>query len=176
MATINKIFSIMNFKKFSPFIIIILFLTLVGFFLTNYSNSLKKKEVNDIKYVKIAGNSIEYIKIGGVTLKVELATTPKEQEQGLSGRIGLGENEGMLFIFPEPSLNYFWMKDMNFPIDMIWIGEDQKIIYIKKNVLPESFPKTYGPQKNSKYILEVNANFCEKNNLRVGDNVEFLSF
>lgn len=164
----------MNFKKEYYFVIVIFFIIILGFFLTNYSNSLKKTEVNDIKYVKIADNSIEYVKIGGVTLKVDLATTPKEQEQGLSGRISLGSDEGMLFIFPEPSLNYFWMKDMNFPIDMIWIGENQKIIYIKKNALPESFPDTYGPQKNSKYILEVNANFCEKNNLKENDSVEFL--
>jgi hypothetical protein len=118
--------------------------------------------------------SIKYVKIGGVTLKIDLATTPEAQTQGLSGRKSLAEDAGMLFIFPESGKYFFWMKDMNFPIDMIWLGADQKIIYLKKNALPKLFPETYGPDIASKYVLEVSANFCEKNNLKVGDGVEFL--
>ena len=79
----------------------------------------------------------------------------------------------MLFIFEKPGKYYFWMKDMNFPIDMIWIGEDMRVIYIKKNAQPESFPKTYGPDIDSKYVLEVVAGFSEKNNLKEGDRAEF---
>ena len=164
----------MNFKKEYYFVIVIFFIVILGFFLTNYNSSTKKITENNIKSVKVEDNSIKFVKIGGQTLKVDLALTPNTQEQGLSGRKSLANDEGMLFIFPQPGKYFFWMKDMNFPIDMIWIGEDQKIIYIKKDVLPESFPKTYGPQKNSKYILEVNANFCEKNNLKENDSVEFL--
>jgi uncharacterized membrane protein (UPF0127 family) len=53
---------------------------------------------------------------------VELATTVIQQAKGLSGRTGLGENDGMLFLFNRPAIQSFWMKDMNFPIDIIWIG------------------------------------------------------
>lgn len=126
-------------------------------------------------------NNIQYVKIAGKTLKVDLATTAKTQEQGLSGRKSLKENEGMLFVFDHMDKYSFWMKNMNFPIDIIWIGsastqggEDLHVVYIKKNTLPESYPETFTPNVDAKYVLEVNASFSEKNNLKVGDRVEFL--
>ena len=68
------------------------------------------------------------------------------------------------------------MKDMNFSIDMIWISENMKVVYIKKNARPESYPESYGPEGNdkpAKYILEINSGFSEKNNLKIGDSVLF---
>lgn len=130
-----------------------------GFFLINYFPA--KKE--NIKYVKIAGQNI----------KVNLAATDKAREQGLSGRNDLKENEGMLFIFDHEGLYSFWMKDMNFPIDIIWINKDLKVVYIKKNALPESYPETYSPSENAKYVLEVVSDFSEKNDLKAGDSVIF---
>ncbi len=134
---------------------------LVGFFLINQPS--KNFIPEDIKYVRIAGQSI----------KVDLALTAVEQQKGLGGRNGLKENEGMLFVFDQPGKYYFWMKGMNFPIDIIWIGEDMKVVYIKKNAQPEAFWETYGPDTNVKYVLEIIAGFSEKNNLKVGDNVLF---
>ncbi|MEI7709146.1 MAG: DUF192 domain-containing protein [bacterium] len=119
----------------------------------------------DIKYVNIAGQNI----------KVDLALTPAEQEQGLSGRKGLKENEGMLFVFQKVGNYPFWMKDMNFAIDMIWISEDMKVVYIKKDATPASYPTTFGPNQDAKYVLEVVAGFADKNNLKVGDRVLFSS-
>jgi hypothetical protein len=117
--------------------------------------------------------NIGFVKIAGVTLQVEIASTPEMLKQGLSGRAGLKENEGMLFVFERPGKYSFWMKDMNFPIDIIWIGEDLKVIYIKKDALPNSFPEVFTPDKNAKYVLEVNAGFSEKNDLKEGDSVQF---
>jgi uncharacterized membrane protein (UPF0127 family) len=108
-------------------------------------------------------------------MKVELALTKEEQAQGLSGRNELRETEGMLFIFPQSGKYNFWMKDMNFPIDMIWVGEDMKVIYIKKDARPESYPEMYGPAKgeqDAKYVLEVVSGFSEKNNLKEGDRIK----
>jgi len=121
-------------------------------------------------------DNIRYVKLAGQEIKVDLATTPVEQEQGLSGRAGLAENSGMLFIFNTPGKYPFWMKDMNFPIDMIWISSDMKVVYIKKNATPESYPRAYGPGPNdqaAKYVLEVVSGFADKNNLQVGDVVRF---
>ncbi len=154
----------MNFKKYISFFTVILFFFIIGFFLTNQNVFFKKTTENDIKYVKIAGSMI----------KVDLALTLKEQEQGLSGRENLKENEGMLFIFPKPQKNYFWMKDMNFPIDIIWIDENLKVIYIKKDAQVSSYPNSFGPGVDNRYVLEVFDSFSEKNNLEVGDRVEFL--
>src|SRR4051812_1798797 len=77
---------------------------------------------------KSAGH-ISYINIAGQHVVVDLATTPTTREQGLSGRAALPENHGMLFVFDTPGVYPFWMKDMNFPIDMIWISNDMKVVY-----------------------------------------------
>ncbi len=151
-------------KKILSFIVVVLFLSGLGFFLSSYNHSTKKIEENNIKYVKIAGEK----------LKVDLALTLVEQEQGLSGRKILAPDEGMLFVFSKPSVNYFWMKDMNFPIDMIWLDENLKVIYLKKEAQPESYPETFGPGVDNSYVLEVSAGFSEKNNLKEGDSIEFL--
>ena len=121
-------------------------------------------------------DNIKYVKIAGQNIKVELALTSAEQTQGLSGRPNLNENEGMLFVFTNPGKYPFWMKDMNFSIDIIWLSEDLKAVYIKKYARPESYPETYGPGENdgnAKYVLEVMSGFSDKNNLKVGDSAEF---
>jgi len=146
------------------FILIIIIFFAAGFFLIK-NNFSKNLEINEIQYVKIAG----------VTLKINLALTPEAQEQGLSGRKELKEDESMLFVFNHTGKYSFWMKDMNFPIDIIWIGEDFRVVYIKENALPTSYPETYSPDGTSKYVLEVFSSFSGKNNLKVGDKVEFLS-
>jgi uncharacterized membrane protein (UPF0127 family) len=149
---------------FSFAVIMVVFF--VGFFLI--SHVYKIQTPDSIKYVQIAGQSI----------KVDLALTAQEQEQGLSGRQSLGQNEGMLFVFDNPSKELFWMKDMNFPIDIIWLTENMKVDYIKKYADPKLYPEAYGPGQNdmnAKYVLEVVAGFSDKNNLKVGDAVLFSS-
>jgi hypothetical protein len=136
----------------------------MGFFLVSYaSKNLAIEGFKNIKYVQIAGQNV----------KVDLALTSAEHSRGLSGRSILNKDEGMLFVFVKSGRYYFWMKEMNFPIDIVWFTKDMKIIYIKKNANPLLYPETYGPSVNSKYVLEVPAGFADKNNLKVGDNVLF---
>ena len=142
------------------FVYIIIF-ALVMYFLV--AHSPKNHNPDDIKYVNIAGANIE----------VELALSEEAQIKGLSNRISLGENEGMLFVFSVPGKYFFWMKDMNFPIDMIWIGENLRVIYIKQNVQPESYPAVFGPEDNARYVLEVASGFSKKHNLKKGDVIRF---
>src|SRR3989304_6446445 len=67
--------------------------------------------------------------IAGTTINVEIAQTEAEREQGLSGHKPLADDEGMLFIFDKPGYHGFWMKDMLFSIDIIWISADKKIVH-----------------------------------------------
>ena len=132
----------------------------------------------------LAPENIKYVKIWGQIIKVDLALTKDAQAQGLSGRNGLKEKEGMLFVFDNSDIHSFWMKDMNFPIDIIWLDEAKKVIYIKKDAQPVSlglqrgepdlYLETYGPRAASKYVLEVVSGFSDKNNLKEGDGVEFV--
>ena len=156
----------MKKEKIYAFLVVGIFLVIV--FLISH-NTPKQNPAETYKGLP----SVNYVKIGGQSIKVEIALTAEEQTKGLSGRSGLKENEGMLFVFAQPDKYFFWMKDMNFAIDIIWIGENGKIIYIKKDARPESYPETYGPLGTSKYVLEVVSGFSEKNNLQIGDRVEF---
>lgn len=112
------------------------------------------------------------INIAGQNIKIDIARTNAEKEQGLSGRVSLAEDSGMLFVFDKSGKYSFWMKDMNFPIDMIWLDQDLKVVYIQENATPESYPESFGPNENANYVLEVVAGFSEKNNLKVGDKAE----
>ena len=143
------------------------FVALIIFFLLGYHF-----------WTAVSFDNNKFVIIAGQKIKVDLALTPAEQSQGLSGRVGLGNDEGMLFIFDTPGRYPFWMKDMNFPIDMIWLSEDMKVIYIKKDARPELYPETFGPREDSpdaKYVLEVVSGFSDKNNLNVGDSVTFTN-
>ncbi|MDE2399661.1 MAG: DUF192 domain-containing protein [Patescibacteria group bacterium] len=157
------------------FIVVILFVV-AGFVLISRSSVNVKPEILEIPNNTSQAENIKYVKIAGKNIKVDLALTPSEQSQGLSGRASLDENTGMLFVFDRPDKYAFWMKDMNFSIDMIWIGEDNKIVFIKKNALPKDYPETYQPgmdNNTARYVLEITAGFSEKNNLKIGDEVVF---
>jgi hypothetical protein len=123
-------------------------------------------------------NMPKTLKIGQITLNVEIADTEAERVQGLSGREKLGESEGLLFVFDREGYYSFWMKDMKFPIDMAWLDKNKRIIYIEKNVSPETYPKIFYAMKDnipipSLYVLETNANFFENSKIKIGDFAEF---
>ena len=107
--------------------------------------------------------------IKDIEINVELADTAEKKSQGLSGRNSLLQNQGMLFVYDKPAFYSFWMKDMQFPIDIIWIDENYRVTDIAKSVPPDSFPQTFQPQNLAQYVLEVNAGFSDKNDIRVGD-------
>lgn len=91
----------------------------------------------------------------GVYIQVKVADTDKTRELGLSHTASLGKKEGMLFVFPQVGVYSFWMKDMNFPIDIIWVDENLKIVDRSLFVSPSSYPKTFIPQSPVKYVLEL---------------------
>ena len=111
--------------------------------------------------------------LGGRTIRLEIADTRAKQAQGLSDRPSLKENEGMLFVFPEKQARRFWMKNMHFPIDIIWL-DDEKIVYISKNLEPEgeSPQRTYSSVYPVNHALEINAGLSDRYGLKAGDTVE----
>lgn len=107
--------------------------------------------------------------IGQTNLTVEVADTEASRTQGLSSRRDLSDHAGMLFVFDKPGFYGFWMKDMKFALDLIWIDETWKIVDLTKNASPKSFPGTYMSSEPVRYVLEVPAGFANKNNLKIGD-------
>lgn len=106
-------------------------------------------------------------------VSVVRADSSSEREQGLSGRESLGENDGMLFVFDSPSPYCFWMKDMKFPIDMIWLDANKKVVSVRSNVTPESYPETFCPNQDAVYVLEVNAGKAEAWGVKAGERAQF---
>jgi uncharacterized protein len=97
------------------------------------------------------------IKIDGITFKVDVADTESEWKQGLSGTNSLAPLTGMLFVFDDNSQHGIWMKDMKYPIDVLWISENYRIVNIKKNMTPESYPEVFQNSKPARYVLELPA-------------------
>ncbi len=115
------------------------------------------------------------ITIGDVSFTVDLADTPEKRTQGLSGRPVLEDGTGMLFVFQEERQHAFWMKDMNFPLDMIWINAECVIADIIADV-PHPEPgqedgvlPTYSPSAPATYVLELNAGVAATVGLQTGD-------
>jgi len=117
-------------------------------------------------------SSYKKIIIGDKVIKVESAESVMEKQKGLSGRNFMRTNNGMLFVFSQLGLYSFWMKDMKFPIDIIGIDENLRIINIKKNITPDTFPKKFIPQLPAKYVLEVNGGWSDKNEIKEGINIK----
>lgn len=107
------------------------------------------------------------------SVKVYIANNDQSREQGLSDIKELPTGNGALFIFDSPGKYGFWMKDMNFPIDMIWIDENKMIAGVTKNVLPSSYPFIFMPPRPILYVLEMNVGSVEKFGLKTGTSVRF---
>ena len=109
---------------------------------------------------------------GDVPVTVEVAATPERQSLGLMYRKDLSADAGMLFIFPRAQHLTFWMKNTVLPLDMIFIGDDRRVVGIVKDAVPY----TTTPREvagDSRYVLEVNAGFSERHGVRAGDAVTF---
>lgn len=110
-------------------------------------------------------------KIGSYEFKLIVARSEKEREVGLSKFDKLPKDFGMIFLFDRPGLYPFWMKDMKFPIDIIFVKDD-RIVTIYQN-LPINNLKIYSPTENSNKVIEINANLSKRYNFSVGDSVKF---
>lgn len=109
---------------------------------------------------------------GTSTLVIDYAVTPEEQKRGLSGRPSLPEGRGLLFVFERPAPP-FWMPDMNFAIDIVWIGEDKRIVDITENATPESYPTTFAPKFPATYVLEIAAGEARNLGFATGTQLMF---
>ncbi|MCC6849849.1 MAG: DUF192 domain-containing protein [Deltaproteobacteria bacterium] len=109
---------------------------------------------------------------GDVPVAVEVAATPAQQSLGLMYRKELGANAGMLFVFDATVEHPFWMKNTVLPLDMIFLGEDRKIVGIVKDAVPfTTTSRTIGAP--SRYVLEVHAGFSERHGVKAGDRATF---
>ena len=112
------------------------------------------------------------VTIGKTHIEAELAVTQVQREQGLSGRTYLSAGKGMLFVFDAPDTWGIWMKDMHFPIDIVWADTNGMIITIEHNVAPSSYPAhSFYPSNPAEYVLELPAGYTKAQSIAVGQKI-----
>jgi uncharacterized membrane protein (UPF0127 family) len=108
-------------------------------------------------------------------IDIEIANTPKEKETGLMYRRTMPETAGMLFLFDRFKPAFFWMRNTYIPLDMIFVDKDMKIVKIQKNAEPLS-DRRIPVHREPMYTIEVNASFCEKHGIAIGDYIMVHQF
>jgi len=161
------------------------YLIAIGLFLIFFScNKTKKAKPNlDIppKYVQKAEPVFKhqadlwFLAANTDTLKqikIELADNDKEREQGLMFRRSMKPDEGMLFVFDEERRQSFWMRETHIPLDIIFVNANKEIVHIAKNCTPYSL-ESIPSMEYAKYVVEVNAGFCNKFDIKLGNIIVF---
>ena len=118
-------------------------------------------------------NRNEGLIINNKKIELLIANNDYLRQKGLSDRESIPENTAMLFVFDKADKYGFWMKDMKFPLDIVWLNEKKEIVYLLQNIKPDTYPDTFFPIDNAMYIIEFNAGFSEKNNIKVGNVLNF---
>lgn len=109
-----------------------------------------------------------------------VAAAPATQNKGLGGSQPLTDKQGLLFVYPEAQIPTYYMKDVSFPIDIIWINGDT-VTDVTQNVAPEPGVaedqlKRYSPPGPVDKVLEVNAGFASRYGIQPGDPIRISSF
>ena len=112
------------------------------------------------------------ISIGDTVISVEVADTEGSREQGLSGRSDLRSGKGMLFVFDTDGTWGIWMKDMQFPIDIVWVDVFGTVVTVAENVAPDTYPKVFNPSAPARYVLELPAGFTAEQGIKEGSIIK----
>ena len=128
----------------------------------------KTDECNDEFY---ASQTSDDLTVRGKTFNTKKLTDEISRQKGLSGRGCIPEDSAMEFVFDKPAKYCFWMKEMNFSIDIVWLDEKGVVNYILRNVSPESYPTSFCPEDDGRYVLEFKAGTAARLELTDGDKV-----
>ncbi|MBU6427219.1 DUF192 domain-containing protein [Patescibacteria group bacterium] len=107
------------------------------------------------------------------SIQALVSNNPAKRELGLSYRTSLPADAGMLFIFPSPGNYGFWMKDMNFPLDIVWVRSDRVVVGVERSVLPDTYPETFYPPSQIQFVLELNAGESDRFGIAAGTVLKF---
>jgi uncharacterized membrane protein (UPF0127 family) len=133
----------------------------------------KPKPLNLNSSLKDRADSVTTLKFNGETIISNLYVIDGNSQKAALGLSGISDlkNSGMLFYYQSPKSVNFWMKDMKINLDIIWLGCSGKILGWQADAKPSDYPKTYTSPKLN-YVLEVEAGFVNRYQLKVGDRLE----
>ena len=111
----------------------------------------------------------------GKALKVEVMVKDEDRQMGLMFRPSLAEDRGMLFVFESIDFHGIWMKNCRFPIDILWLDEEKKVVHVAESVPPcKADPcPVYNPMRRASYVIELNAGQARREKAVVGAVVRF---
>lgn len=158
-------------KKFSLYVLAAIASLAIAWLVVSSVNSDKVKlgAKIDPEYAR------QGIMLGGKAFTALVANTDMLRDRGLGDRDGLMQDQAMLFTFDREDKYAFWMKDMRFSIDMLWLDRDLNIVWAEKSVSPDSYPHVFVPPKPALYVVETNAGVADALHIKVGNKATFFS-
>ena len=116
---------------------------------------------------------LKTISLGSAVIEVAIADNQETRRKGLSYLSSLPSKTGLLFVFSESDTHGIWMKDMQFPIDIIWMDEELRVVDIHQNISPDTYPTSFHPKVPARFALEVEAGFSSEYDIRIGSVCTF---
>jgi len=134
-------------------------------------------ETTDVHYYKFKKEGeltfVDSVQNPIIKIDIEIADNDYERQLGLMNRQSMEEMQGMLFLFPQQQFQSFWMRNTLFSLDMLFINSNKEIVTIHKNTTPLS-EQSYPSSAPAIYVLEVNAGFCDRHNIKLGDKIFWI--
>lgn len=111
--------------------------------------------------------------IGDGIFRIDVASTQIERKNGLSGKSELAADQALLMVFPGEDKYGIWMKDMNFPIDIVWLNKQKEVVYIVKNAPFDDQTTIYKPNTSAQYVVEFPAGTTDSKSIVIGKSAIF---
>jgi hypothetical protein len=112
--------------------------------------------------------------LGDGVFSARVAKTQEERDKGLSDTRSLGEDQAMILVYDTDGKWPVSMKGMKYPLDIIWLDKDKKVVYIVKNATPESYPyEIFTPKEDARYVVEVAAGTTGKKTIGINSAASF---
>ena len=131
--------------------------------------------IDDFINVKVGRNFMDYQKInlnlGKYNYSLAISNTGEKRAKGLSNIELMSTSGGMIFIFDKLDFYYFWMKDMKFPLDFIFI-KNNEIVDLLENIAVETYPKSFTSKTKANKVIELNAGEIKKSGIKIGDKLD----
>jgi uncharacterized membrane protein (UPF0127 family) len=143
----------------------------LGLFIMNKNNVTNIETNQNIISTHSVGefNNLIPFTMGRISMLGSIADSDAERQLGLSNTKEIPVGVAKIFIFDTSDTWSFWMKDMNYSIDIFWLDENGRVVYVVESVSPETYPHTsFAPQVPAKYVIETKAGFAKENNITVG--------
>lgn len=164
-------------KKLNPLFVKIGIATIVLIVVLVFVLNNCQDETTEVHYYKFKKEGeltfVDSVENPIIKIDIEIADNDYERQLGLMNRQSMEEMQGMLFIFPQERYQSFWMMNTLFSLDIIFINSNKEIVTIHKNTIPlseQSYPSTSPAQ----YVVEVNAGFCDRHNIKLGDKIFWI--